>query len=109
MNRIPRLRTILLGVALVLLLAAGVSTAYVRALASRPTDGAAPWQQTALAGVLVHSLALGHNHPSLAFAGTGKGVYRRVGGQSWKRVLSSGDVWSIALLPDDRTVIAADN
>jgi hypothetical protein len=99
---------LLVGTAAVIV-ALGISTAYVWAVASHSTAAGAQWRQSSLRGVLVHSLALGHTHPSLAFAGTSKGVYRRERGQRWDLVFHSGDVWDVALLPDDRTVIVADN
>jgi len=65
------------------------------------------WRPAGLSGVLVHYLVLGHRHPALAFAAAHGGVYRRDPDQVWQRVLVSGEVWGIDLLPDDRTVIAA--
>ena len=69
----------------------------------------AQWHAAGLQGVLVHSLALGHRHPGLIFAAAHDGIYRQRPNQDWVRVYQSGDVWSVVLLPDDATVLAADN
>lgn len=77
--------------------------------ASLSASSVPQWRQAGLQGTLVHFLALSTRDPELAFAAAYGGVYRRNGDQGWKRVLKSGDLWSVQLLPDDRTVIAADN
>jgi photosystem II stability/assembly factor-like uncharacterized protein len=73
-----------------------------------PTSGSVGWHSLGLPAIIVHSLALGHRQPELVFAATIQGVYRR-DGTHWQHMLGNQDVWSIELLPDDRTVIAGDN
>lgn len=67
------------------------------------------WQADGLQGTLVHSIALGHHRSGLAFAGAHGGIYRYQTGQGWQQVLGQGEIWSLVLLPDDRTVVAGDN
>ena len=57
----------------------------------------------------MHSLALGHRHPALAFAAAHGGVYRRDENGAWSHVLAQGEIWSVAVLPDDRSLIAGNN
>jgi hypothetical protein len=70
---------------------------------SQPT-----WLPDGLRGSIVHAIAPGHAHPGMAFAGAGNGVSRRGTPGHWRPVLDVGTVWSVDLLPDDRTVLAGD-
>jgi photosystem II stability/assembly factor-like uncharacterized protein len=101
---------LLLGVGL-LLVASIIVFAYpvLARFSSKPRTTTGQWQAAGLQGVLVHSLALSHRHPGLIFAAAHDGIYRRDRNQDWVRVYQSGDVWSIVLLPDEVTVLAADN
>ncbi|HZS94847.1 MAG TPA: hypothetical protein VFA78_08625 [Chloroflexota bacterium] len=65
----------------------------------------ASWRPAGLPGQTVHSLAVGHAHRNLLFAGTQTGVYRQADGK-WQRVLTSTAVWSLDLLPGDTELIA---
>ncbi|PZR97519.1 MAG: hypothetical protein DLM70_19185 [Chloroflexi bacterium] len=65
------------------------------------------WSQVALPGVTIHSLAVGHDHSGLVYAGTEQGVYRRARG-GWQRVLAAQTIWSIDLAADDRSLVAGD-
>jgi photosystem II stability/assembly factor-like uncharacterized protein len=64
------------------------------------------WQTTGLQGSTVHFLALSRRRPGLMYAATETGVFRRDAQGRWSRVLATGTVWSVDLLPDDRTVVA---
>lgn len=69
------------------------------------TNQGSGWRPAGLPGTLVHSIALGRGN--LAFAGVSGGIYRRGADGVWRRVLGSGEVWSVVLLADDRTVFVA--
>lgn len=66
------------------------------------------WSPVGLPGTTIHSVVVGRGHRQLAFAGTENGVYRRSIDGSWRRVLSDGAVWSVALARDNHTVVAGD-
>jgi photosystem II stability/assembly factor-like uncharacterized protein len=92
----------------VVILLVGISfVVYARSIGA--ADGSSSgWQADGLSGVTVHYLAIGHRHSSPAFAATESGIYRRGVDGTWTRVFSQPGIWSIDLLPDDRTVIAGD-
>jgi photosystem II stability/assembly factor-like uncharacterized protein len=89
-----------------IILAVGISFA-VHARLAGASGSSTEWQADGLSGVTVHYLAVGHKAP-IAFAATESGIYRRDAGGTWTRVFAQSGVWSIDLLPDDRTVIAGD-
>jgi photosystem II stability/assembly factor-like uncharacterized protein len=103
-SRSVYLPIVLASVALAIVVSAIV---YVRFAGASGASGAG-WQADGLAGDTIHYLALGHGPEPVAFAATESGVYRRDAGGAWTRVLSQPGVWSIDLLPDNRTVIAGD-
>jgi hypothetical protein len=67
------------------------------------------WRPFGLRGIAVHYLVLDPRSHVLAFAATEKGVYRYHSNEGWTRTLNVFGVWSAALLPDDKTVIAGEN
>jgi hypothetical protein len=77
-------------------------------LRAKDATSGAGWRVDGLPNEVIHSLAVGHTHPTLLFAGAGDGVYRRGVGGKWKRVLATETAWAVTLLPDDRTVVAGD-
>jgi photosystem II stability/assembly factor-like uncharacterized protein len=89
-----------------IVLVGGISFA-VHARLAGASSSSTGWEADGLSGVTVHYLAVGHRAP-IAFAATESGVYRREVDGTWTRVLAQSGVWSIDLLPDDRTVIAGD-
>ena len=96
---------IILGLAL--LTVAGVWVVHARFVGASGGSGFT-WQADGLSGDTVHYLVLGHGSKPIAFAATESGVYRRDAVGSWTRVLAQPGVWSVDLLPDNRTVIAGD-
>lgn len=94
----------LLAVILVIVISVVLHARFVGASSGSETG----WQPDGLSGATVHYLALGHGSTPVAFAATESGVYRRDVGGTWTRVLAQPGVWSVDLLPDDRTVIAGD-
>jgi len=73
------------------------------------SPSASRWQSVGLAGVSVHSLAVGAKKAGLAFAGAESGIYRFQGGHGWAWVLKSDSVGDIYLLSNGRTVLGCDN
>jgi predicted secreted protein len=65
------------------------------------------WRPAGLAGVTVHSLALGQKDRSLVVAGTEKGIYRRDRSGRWHRLLAVQGVWSVGVAKND-TILAGD-
>lgn len=65
------------------------------------------WRPAGLQGTLVHAIVLGPTGVP-TFAGTEGGIFQRTG-NSWHRVLSSGEVWDLVSLPDGKTLFAAEN
>jgi photosystem II stability/assembly factor-like uncharacterized protein len=104
-----RSRSIYLPIVLALAILAIVISVVAHARFAGATEGTgAGWQADGLAGDTIHFLALGHGPEPVAFAATESGVYRRDAGGTWTRVLAQPGVWSVDLLPDNRTVIAGD-
>ena len=104
-NRFPAIAAVALGLVILL---AGVMLGVRAHLAGASSGSGARWQADGLAGDTVHYLALAHAHVGIAFAATESGVYRRAPDGTWTRVLAQSGVWTVALLPDDRTVLAGD-
>jgi photosystem II stability/assembly factor-like uncharacterized protein len=91
-----------------IILAVGISFVVHARFVGSTSGSGSQWQADGLAGVTVHYLAVGHTRAPIAFAATESGVYRRGADGTWTRVLAQSGIWSIDLLPDDRTVIAGD-
>jgi photosystem II stability/assembly factor-like uncharacterized protein len=91
-----------------LILAVGISLVVHARFVGASSASGSQWQVDGLAGETAHYLAVGQSRTSIAFAATESGVYRRGAGGTWTRVLAQPGVWSVDLLPDDRTVIAGD-
>ncbi|MDQ2744248.1 MAG: hypothetical protein M3Z66_18410 [Chloroflexota bacterium] len=106
-KRLPRRALIMLSLAgaLLLLFAGGIAFTQQSAR-SGPT-----WRLVGLPGLLVHSIAAGPGAGSGLdlIAGAHDGVYRRGRNRAWTKVLAANDVWDVALLPDGRTILGADN
>lgn len=104
-NRLRAVVAIALGlVILVVVLTLGLHARF----AGASSGSGAQWQIDGLMGDTVHYLALGHTHAGIAFAAAESGVYRRAPDDTWTRVLAQSGVWSVALSPDDRAVLAGD-
>lgn len=96
------------AVLVVCVLAVGISSAVRTRFAASSPASSSQWQPDGLSGDTVHYLAIGHGHTPLAFAATESGVYRRGADGTWTRVLTQSGMWTVALLSDNRTVIAGD-
>lgn len=92
----------------VIILAVGISLVVHARFVGSSSGSGSQWQADGLSGVTVHYLVVGHRRTPIAFAATESGVYRRGADGAWSRVFAQSSVWSIDLLPDDRTVIAGD-
>lgn len=78
------------------------------ASAAAPGGTGPTWQLIGLPGATVHSLALSPTQPGTIFAGTETGVYRRQPAGHWVQLLAHRAIWSLAVLPDGHTLLAAD-
>ncbi|GAC1636895.1 MAG: hypothetical protein NVS4B2_25500 [Chloroflexota bacterium] len=74
-----------------------------------PVLAGSQWRPVGLPGTTVHSIAVSPRHAWVEFAATESGIYRHQRNGSWFHMLASQAVWTVQLLPDERTVIAGDN
>lgn len=91
-----------------IMLVAGISLVIHARFVGTGGGSGTGWQVDGLAGDTVHYLVIGHGPKPVAFAATESGVYRRDAAGSWTRVLAQSGVWSVDLLPNNRTIIAGD-
>src|SRR5947209_2755054 len=66
------------------------------------------WHLAGLPQATIHAVAISHVHPGVVYVGTNDGVSRRDSSGAWRPVLASQAAWGVTLLPDDRTVLVAD-
>ena len=93
-----------IAVALALVILAGAWSVRSR-VGSHP---GATWQPAGLNGQFVHSLALSQTN-GVMLAGTESGVFLKTSSSAWRLTLRNEEIWSVALSPDGRLALAADN
>lgn len=76
--------------------------------AASALDSGPIWRLVGLPAATVHAVALSPVRSDVIFAATENGVFRRRASGAWNQILAHRATWSLAVLPDGHTMLAAD-